>query len=73
MTYSKNHTEDECDKCLKKCSYFELQPLKFLFLDCNDKVHEKVMGNYHQYYLCKECMEKEIRTNKQIKLQNEKN
>lgn len=38
MTYT-NHTEDECDKCLKKVNKANLAPYPFLYLDKNDKVH----------------------------------
>ena len=39
MSYTNNHTEDECDKCLKKVGRENLTQLEFLYMDKNDKVH----------------------------------
>lgn len=39
MSYDKNHTEDECDKCLKNVGKDNLFKCSFLYLDKNDNVH----------------------------------
>jgi hypothetical protein len=42
MSYSPNHTEDECDKCLKKVGKKNLNKVPFLYLDKNDHTHPDV-------------------------------
>jgi hypothetical protein len=72
MPFNKNHTEDECDKCLKKVGKNNLIKLPFLYLDKNDNVHEDVSDSlrqqgfqcddgYRQYYACKNCAKNEER------------
>jgi len=56
MTYLKNHTEDDCDKCCKKIGKNSLFKVPFLYLDKNDKVHLNLGGYYRQYFVCKECI-----------------
>lgn len=64
MSYSKDHTDDECDKCLEKVGKANLKPSPFLYLDRNDEVHPDAMlgdprfKDYKQYYLCKKCWRK---------------
>jgi hypothetical protein len=57
---------DDCDKCGKKVGYNNLEDVPFLYLDKNDDTHREAMEGtgYHQYRVCKTCMEKEkkIRT-----------
>jgi hypothetical protein len=55
MSYDKTHTEDDCDKCLSKVGKANLFRVGFLYLDRNDRVHENLGNDYHQYYVCKEC------------------
>jgi len=38
-TYSKSHTQDECDKCLKNVGKKNLKPIPFIYLDKNDNKH----------------------------------
>ena len=63
MTYGRNHTEDDCDKCSKRVGIDKLKKVKFIYLDMNDESHEDIseqygypkgMG-YRQYYVCKRC------------------
>ena len=65
MTYDKKHTEDDCDRCKKRVGKENLLRVPFLYLDCNDRVHQdmaEVYGprykNYRQYYVCKSCYAK---------------
>lgn len=53
--YSKTHTEDECDKCLKNVGKKNLHKVGFIYLDRNDHIHENLGNDYHQYYVCDEC------------------
>ena len=66
MTYDKSHTEDHCDRCIKKVGKENLKRLPFLYLDKNDHTHEdmsptlRIHGRrcddgYRQYYVCAEC------------------
>lgn len=63
MSYTKEHTEDDCDKCLKKVGKQNLRKVPFLYLDKNDKRHKdvshKIKGKhdtgYRQYYICEDC------------------
>lgn len=61
MSYSKNHSEDECDKCLRNVGKENLIKVPFIFLDRNDRVHEDLgkinpkLKDYHQYYICENC------------------
>lgn len=57
------HTEDECDKCMKKVGKANLKPVPYLFCNHNDKHHPDVSyligappgSAYRQYYLCARC------------------
>lgn len=73
MGYTKDHTEDDCDKCLKRVGKENLRPLKFLFKDCNDKIHNDynplTHPNYKLYYVCGECYEMEKRISENQKHQ----
>jgi len=65
MSYNETHTEDDCDKCLKRVGKDNLLPVPFLYLDRNDKVHKDATSNiktkdYKQYYVCKECLLKGV-------------
>lgn len=62
MSYTKEHTEDECDKCLKNTGKGNLTPVPFLYLDRNDRIHLDLGNDYHQYYLCKMCYKKGLKT-----------
>jgi len=55
MSYDKNHTEDECDKCLKDVGKENLKRVPFLYLDENDKIHKDLGNAYRQYWICKDC------------------
>ncbi len=55
MSYTKDHTEDECDKCLKNVGKENLRKVPFIYLDRNDHIHENLGNDYHQYYICGEC------------------
>jgi hypothetical protein len=55
MSYAKNHTQDDCDKCLKRVGEEKLIKLPFLYKDLNDKVHKDFGMGYHQYYVCDKC------------------
>ncbi len=55
MSYDKNHTEGECDKCLKKVGKENLIRVPFIYLDENDKVHEDLGNAYRQYWICGDC------------------
>ena len=55
MTYNKNHTEDDCDRCLKVVGKENLHRVPFLYLDRNDKEHENLGNDYRQYFVCEEC------------------
>lgn len=68
--YSEDHTEDDCDKCLKRVGEKKLKPVPFLLLMKNDNVHGdasyliypgKYNLGYRQYFVCGECYEKEMR------------
>ena len=61
MSYTRDHSEDQCDKCLKKVSKNNLKPVPFLYLDRNDKVHPNLGNDYHRYYVCKGCYKKEVK------------
>jgi len=43
-----NYVEDDCDKYLKRVSRINLMPVKFLYLDYNDKSHEDRGNGYRQ-------------------------
>ena len=65
MTYDKSHTEDECDKCLKKVGRDNLINTPFLYLDRNDYIHQDVSldpryKDYKQYKICEECAKKNV-------------
>lgn len=55
MTYGKEHTEDECDKCLVNVGKANLFKVPFLYQDCNDKSHKDEGDKYRQYWVCKKC------------------
>jgi hypothetical protein len=55
LSYSPNHIEDECDRCLDKVGKNNLYRVPFLYKDCNDKIHEDEGNEYRQYYVCKKC------------------
>lgn len=62
MSYNFEHTEDDCDRCLKKIGKANLIKLPFLLLDCNDTKHKDMSYlwydkdyGYRQYYVCKKC------------------
>jgi hypothetical protein len=54
------HRSDDCDKCNKRVGINNLIQLPFIYHDYNDHVHADVRPPYmyHQYYVCKECVEK---------------
>jgi len=63
MSYDKNHTKDDCDKCLERVGKENLTPIKFLYLDRNDLMHPdyyhnatKAQKDYKLYYVCKNCL-----------------
>lgn len=70
MTYEKNHTINDCDKCLKTVGKENLNKVPFLYLDKNDDTHEdmsptlRIMNKcvcdngYRQYYVCDDCKTK---------------
>jgi len=60
MSYDNTHTEDDCDKCLKKVGKSKLKKLSFIYLDRNDKMHLDLGRGYRQYYVCKECFKKGV-------------
>jgi len=57
MSYTKEHTEDECDRCLKDIGWSNLKPLSFLLLDRGDTIHPDQGGGYRQYHTCEDCWE----------------
>ena len=62
MSYSKDHTEDDCDKCGLRLGKGNLRRLPFLYMDKNDKAHPdmssgKMERGYRQYYACHECLD----------------
>lgn len=66
MSFSNTHTEDECDKCLKKVGKNNLFKLPYLYCDKNDIVHPDVSyliglqnEGYRQYWVCSNCLKKE--------------
>lgn len=63
MSYDKNHTKDDCDKCGKRVGKKKLFKVPFLYLDRNDKVHKDYSNHpsykdYKQYYVCGGCIKK---------------
>jgi hypothetical protein len=73
MTYDKNHTKNDCDKCLKKVGKDNLYPVGFIYLDRNDHTHENLGNDYHQYYVCVECAkEKHNRVDQKWLMKNTK-
>lgn len=59
MTYSKSHTEDDCDKCLDKVGKNNLFKLPYLYCDKNDNIHPDYGNGYRQYYVCSKCLKAE--------------
>lgn len=62
MTYTSDHTEDCCDKCLEDVGKENLRPMTFLYKDCNDKMHKDYNPkhpNYKLYYVCEKCYQLE--------------
>jgi len=55
MSYSKDHTKDDCDKCLARVGFENLYKVPFVYKDLNDKVHKDIGQGYRQYYVCKDC------------------
>ena len=53
MSYPKEHTDDDCDRCLKLVGKDNLREVPFKYLDKNDSVHPDCGGMYRQYYVCK--------------------
>jgi len=66
MTYEKTHTNDHCDRCLKKVGKENLKQYPFLYKDMNDDMHKDEGKGYRQYYICNECFEKEFKIKKKI-------
>lgn len=62
MSYTKDHAKHDCDKCLKNVGKSNLKPVPFFYLDRNDKVHPNLGNDYHQYYVCKQCYIRTVRT-----------
>lgn len=60
MSYSEDHTIDQCDKCLANVGVHNLIKVPFLYLDRGDKMHLNMGGDYKQYYVCKRCMQEGI-------------
>jgi ribosomal protein S26 len=69
MSYGKNHTEDDCDKCGKRIGKDKLIKNDFLYKDMNDKSHKDLGDGYRQYYICQECYANglEMETNRYLK------
>ena len=55
ISYEKNHSEDECDKCLKKVGKKKLFKVPFIYKDMNDEIHKDLGDGYRQYYVCEDC------------------
>lgn len=58
MSYTSEHKDSECDKCLEDVGKENLRPMQFLFKDCNDKIHKDYdprQPNYKLYYVCDKC------------------
>jgi len=55
IVYTKNHTDDNCDKCDKKVGKENLIPVPFIYLDRNDKIHpderEKIVQEKYEKML----------------------
>lgn len=65
MSYGKHHKISMCDKCDEDVGIEYLQPVSFLYKDCNDKSHKDFdpkMKDYKLYYVCPICLiqEKQI-------------
>jgi hypothetical protein len=54
------HTEHHCDKCGELIFKENLIKYPYLYLDRNDKNHKDLGNGYRQYYICKNCWEKEF-------------
>ena len=59
MSYSEEHTDDVCDKCLAFVGRKHLRAVPFIYLDRNDKMHPDVAGrkDYKQYFVCQRCLQ----------------
>jgi hypothetical protein len=57
--YTKDHTEDHCDKCEKLVGKKNLHKMDFIYKDMNDKMHADLGDGYRQYYVCNECEHEE--------------
>jgi hypothetical protein len=57
MSYDKQHTLDDCDKCQERVGKENLTKVPFIYKDLNDKVHPDLGDGYRQYYICKKCQE----------------
>jgi len=53
MGYTKEHHKSwMCDRCESKPKVWKLP---YLYLDRNDRVHENLGNDYHQYEICDDC------------------
>ena len=55
MSYGYGHTEDDCDKCLKRVGKENLRKVNFVYKDMNDNSHLDLGECYRQYWICKNC------------------
>jgi len=67
MSYDKNHTKNDCDRCGNLVGIENLIKVKFLFLDRNDKIHADAINNskykdFKQYWVCLECKKRQPNT-----------
>jgi hypothetical protein len=60
MSYPETHSENDCDKCLKRVGKKNLIKVPFLYKDMNDKVHPDMGRGYRSYYVCKACWERGV-------------
>lgn len=58
MSYSKDHNENQCDRCLREVGRTNLSDVPFLYLDRQDHTHpdyDKRKG-YKAYKVCSSCL-----------------
>ena len=65
MGYDDSHTDDDCDKCLRRIGRENLKALTWLYLSRSDDKHPdmshlvgKPPVGYRQYWCCKDCYDK---------------
>ena len=64
-SYPKDHSDDDCDVCLKTVGKQFLKKVPFIYLDRNDHVHPDAIDDpqykdYKQYYACEACSKKGV-------------